>query len=82
LCRDERHARSLGGPGAVMHRAYPAGRPPAQILACANALGSCLESDAQPRVGEGMHDAGGRQPPGCQAIHPLPANPGALAAAL
>jgi transposase len=24
VCRDEWHARSLGGPGAAMHRGYPA----------------------------------------------------------
>src|SRR5262249_48621626 len=38
-------------------------------------------TNAEAHVGEGMHHAGRRQPPGREAIHPHPADPRALAAA-
>ena len=50
--------RPVGATGC-RGRDRPCGRPPAQIPACAsNALGSCLGSNAESRVGEGMHHAG------------------------
>jgi putative transposase len=64
-------------------RDRPCGRPPAQIPACAtNALGSCLGSNAKPRIGKGMHHAGGWEPSGRKPVHPAPVDPGALTAAL
>src|SRR6266540_3848988 len=70
-------------PGAYRGRDRPCGRPPAQIPACVtNALGSCLGSDVESRVGEGMHHASGWEPSSRQAVHPNPADPCALTAAL
>src|SRR5206468_3359127 len=35
-------------------------------------------TNAEAHVGEGMHHAGRRQPPGREAVHPSPADPRAL----
>ena len=59
--------------GGPPHRSQRAGLPH-----WAPALGTGVK----PRIREGMHNAGGRQPPIRQAVHAFPVQAGALAAAL